>query len=185
MHVWAVDFCPGDRTVGDLERLLSDGERKRISAFKLREDERRFIVQRAALRILFERYGCGRSTEIRFEYSSRGKPSVPFVPAESPIHFSSTHCEDLALLTFSGAEVGVDLERVRDFPCLSEVAATFMSTDELRAFLSEVRLPRLQFFYLCWTTKESTLKMTGEGLISDPRELRIQVAPGKFRLVLS
>lgn len=140
----------------------------------LDDDERRFIVRRAALRLLLDRYHCGPSNSIRFSYGSRGKPTLGNPRADAEICFSISYRDDFALLAFcSGQDVGVDMERIRDFSFLDEVAATFMAAEELRTFRGKIFLSRMKYFYLCWTAKEAVLKMTGEGLITNPRELKI------------
>src|SRR6267378_4778040 len=89
--------------------LLSDAERDRARRFVFERDTRRFIVARARLReLLAERLGV-RAHQVEFEYGAHGKPALSRRFADSDLHFSLSHCDDLAAYAFStGHAIGID-----------------------------------------------------------------------------
>ncbi len=177
--LWRVDLDRQKHAIHELATVLNEDEREKAEKFKLIDDRRRFVVRRAALRLLLDRYRCGQSTAIRFSYSSRGKPALCGLDSDTAVRFNTSYRDDFAILAFSTAgEIGVDLERIRDFPYLDEVAATFMAAEELRVFRGDFVSSRQDYFYLCWTVKEAVLKMTGEGLTTNPRQLKIHPEQG-------
>jgi 4'-phosphopantetheinyl transferase len=87
-----------------------------------------------------------------------GKPMLKDYPH---IHYNISHCENyVACVTSSQYEVGIDVERVRDF---NEFAARrACSQEELERIYSKED-PNREFFRY-WTLKESYIKAIGRGL---------------------
>ncbi len=86
--------------------LLSDAERYRARRFVFDRDTRRFIVARARLReLLAERLGV-RAHQVEFEYGAHGKPALSRRFVDSDLHFSISHCDDLAAYARSHPDTG-------------------------------------------------------------------------------
>lgn len=177
-----------DRAAGELS-LLSDEERARAAAFRLRADRDRYHVAHTALRHeLAARLGttpaavpltradcpvCG---------GPHGRPSVP----GDPLHFSLSHAGDLVVLAFAGAAVGVDVEQEQEPSVVTEVARALHPREQIElAALPEAE--RGVAFARCWTRKEAYLKGKGTGLAEDPAvsyvgTSRVPVPPAGWRI---
>ena len=77
-----------------------------------------------------------------------------------------------------GADLGVDLERVREIPDRDDVAGRFFSPAEILEYRSLPAEARLLAFYLTWTRKEAWLKARGVGLSADLASFDVRVEPG-------
>jgi len=95
---------------------------------------------------------------MRMARTRHGKPVL-----RTPIGagFSRSHRDGLMLL--HDAEVGVDLEVVRDDLPLSDIADSFFAPAEA-AWLRAVPARRATRFFALWTVKEALLKATGQGI---------------------
>lgn len=122
-----------------------------------RDHDRRLCV--AAYMLLWQGLQAeyGMSDAPAFGYAEGGKP---FIAGRHDIHFSLSHCRVAALCALESEPVGADIESVR--PYNAELARHVMNDDELRQIENAPR-PDIAFVRL-WTMKESLLKLTGEGI---------------------
>ncbi|MCP3959127.1 MAG: 4'-phosphopantetheinyl transferase superfamily protein [bacterium] len=169
VDLWAVDLRPPTDRVEELRRLLTRDEAERAGRFKFDRHRRRFIVRRAALRILAGGYLCRDPAALRFGEGEKGKPFVTeSAEGAGGFHFNLSDSRDLAVYAFTrGAELGVDVEILRPIPDAQQIAEHFFSVEE-REVLRTVREERKSdAFFNCWTRKEAYIKAIGEGL-SEP-----------------
>jgi len=172
--------------------LLSDAERHRARRFAFDRDASRFIVARARLReLLAVRLGV-RAERVDFEYGAYGKPALSRRFADSALHFSVSHCDDIATYAFSwGGAVGIDVEFVRVMSDADDIAARFFSRRENATYQTLNPDDKPVGFFNCWTRKEAVVKALGDGLSmpldrfdvtlapSDPAQvLRVDTTPG-------
>jgi 4'-phosphopantetheinyl transferase len=154
----AVDEAERERC----QAVLSADEHARAGRFRIAADRDRFVVARACLRYVLSSYGAGRPERIRFHYGWKGKPVLT---ADRDLHFNLSHSKDLAIVALArGAEVGIDVERIRDVPSARAIARRFFSPAESAVL---TRLPSSDFkeaFWRCWTRKEAYVKACGDGL---------------------
>jgi 4'-phosphopantetheinyl transferase len=169
----------GAEEVRSLRALLSAAEQQRARRFRFERDRRRFIVARARLREeLAARLGV-RPEQIELEYGENGKPRL----AGRELHFSVSHCDDVALLAFSRhAEVGVDLEAIRPVREAGAIAAQFFSPAERVRFDALAPRHRLLGFLRLWTRKEAFVKALGFGFSLPLERLDLSRAPRGWRL---
>ncbi|WP_181764712.1 4'-phosphopantetheinyl transferase family protein [Streptomyces albidus (ex Kaewkla and Franco 2022)] len=158
-----------DEAARDLP-FLSEEEKARAAAFRLRADRDRYRVAHTALRrelaarlggtpsaVTLVRAGCPLCG------GPHGRPSLP----GDPLHFSLSHAGDLVLLAFASTPVGVDVEEHPELRLATEVAGALHTREQAElAALAEPRRPAA--FARCWTRKEAYLKGTGTGLGEDP-----------------
>ena len=116
------------------------------------------LLQRA-LRV---EYGITVAPE--FEFDKRGKPSLI---RHQKIFFNMSHCHEAAACVVGSASVGIDVESLDHYD--EELMKMVMNAEEQQQ-ISASPDPRIAFIRL-WTMKESLLKMTGEGLSSDLRNV--------------
>jgi 4'-phosphopantetheinyl transferase len=102
----------------------------------------------------------------RFGANTWGKPVV--VPPLSAPGFNLSHSGDLLAIAVAGAEVGVDVERLRPMAHLDEVARHVFHPRELRWLARQPQA--LPAFFRLWTLKEALLKAAGTGF-SHPAKL--------------
>ena len=99
-----------------------------------------------------------------FTYGEHGKPSLVGHPT---IHFNLSHCREAVVCALADRPVGIDVESVRHYK--ESLARYTMNDDELQQILTADR-PDVAFTRL-WTMKEAVLKLSGEGLHNNLKEV--------------
>lgn len=103
--------------------------------------------------------------EDQIDINEYGKP---FLPGYPKIHFNVSHCEGWVVCAFSEGKIGVDVERIQNFP---GAMVKKILTKQERQILSRYEKNAEDYqrtFYRFWTLKESYLKWKGEGFHMDP-----------------
>jgi 4'-phosphopantetheinyl transferase len=122
-------------------------------------------VQHGVLRKLLAGYmGCEpRQVDIRT--NTNGKPYLA-CPDSAAIQFSVSHSDGLAVYALSRIDsIGVDIEKICQFPDMLEIVEEQFTLREKQEILSCPEDRRLLLFYRFWTRKEAVLKAQGEGLL--------------------
>jgi 4'-phosphopantetheinyl transferase len=126
-------------------------------------DRRRFVVARAALRLVL---GAAldadpRALVVRQSCVHCGGPHGPLALPDAPwLHASSSRSGALALLALAGAPVGTDVERLSRAPV--EVLP-LLAPEEREAVLEVPPHARGEAFLHVWTRKEAIFKLGGRG----------------------
>lgn len=148
---------PGD----DLEAYLSPAERRRAARFLHGRDRRRFVVARGTLRRLLAAELGLTPNAVPIVVDARGKPGL----ATSELKLSISHSGSVALFALSwDAEVGVDLEVLRQTVDIDRLAARFFTAAEQQALASLPPARRRLAAFRCWVRKEAYAKGTGDGI---------------------
>ncbi|MDB6028677.1 MAG: 4-phosphopantetheinyl transferase, HetI [Verrucomicrobiales bacterium] len=167
VHVWAVSvegFCA---RVTELHSLLSEEERQRAARFHFEKDRLRFITARGILRIILASYLNETPQALSFGYGRNGKPDL--VQA-SELKFNLSHADDVVLFALTkNREIGVDVEKVQDYPDIDSVAKRFFLPGEINDLERFSGEGKLKEFYRYWTRGEALLKWSGEGIV-EPAE---------------
>ena len=176
-----LDMAP--QALAALASRLSAAERSRAARFRFERHRRRYIVARARLReLLAERLGTAPAS-IAFVYGENGKPALAEPFAGSGWRFNLSHCGDFALYAFSRhAQVGVDVEAVRELQEAEAIAARVFTRGENAAYRALGAHERPLGFFTCWTRKEAFVKAVGGGLSMPLGELDVSAAPPGWRL---
>jgi len=165
-------------TKSDRDRLascLSSDEQERARRYLFDPDARRFVVRRAALRILLSSHVGTLPDSLRFRHDGRGKPEIASCEG-SGVWFSTSHSGEVALVAISRFRVGVDVERDRPIASVEDVARYSLSLNERSAVLRAPEERRSRVFLEAWTRKEALLKGLGLGL-GDGCDMPIVTAP--------
>ena len=99
--------------------------------------------------------------EEMLEISENGKPFLKDYPN---VHFSITHCDGLVACAFGEREVGMDAEKVQEYPeilinrCFSAKEKDFLYARGVTPDLHQ------EWFFRHWTLKEAYVKKTGVGV---------------------
>lgn len=112
-----------------------------------------YLAERMLLRRELSRLSGVPVQDVRFTYSTNGKPEF------APQPFNLSHSGNCLCLAFHHRAVGVDVERVRPRRLMHAVAARIMAPRQLQAFCA--RGCPLQEFYACWCAAEALAKHAG------------------------
>lgn len=147
-------------------RLVSDERRAKVLSYRFEIDRRQSLAAYLLLmQALRREYGI--ATPPTFAYGDHGKPTLPNHP---DIHFNLSHCRKGVACAIGDHPIGIDIEEITDVDW--EVARHISNDGQLRAIATSVD-PR-QAFSTLWTTKESLLKFTGEGLCDNLAGLELK-----------
>jgi 4'-phosphopantetheinyl transferase len=164
VDVWRVHLDQEPSVKSEIGVLSSD-EFARASRFHFERDRHHFSRCRSALRSLLAAYLAIPAADIRFDYSTSGKPQLATDQNPRDLQFNVSHSGGVALIAVgSECRLGIDIEIIRhdvDTVALSERFFSVTERAGLHALPSDLRVAG---FYACWTRKEAFLKATGDGL---------------------
>lgn len=150
----------------DVETVLAEvSPQRREQALKFRHENGRrlslavYLLLKKGLR---EKYGITENPV--FGYSAEGKP---FIIDHPDIHFNFSHSGDVALCALSDQPVGADVEVPRK---ISSSLVSYTMNDSEKAQIDASPNPEMQFLYF-WTRKEALLKLMGEGIRNDMKNV--------------
>jgi 4'-phosphopantetheinyl transferase len=168
--VWGVDVR-ARRVAALAPRVLTPAELARAARLRQPGDREAYLAAHVALRQLLGRYlglpprelaidrepcpGCG---------GPHGRPRVP----GSPVQFSLSRTEGLAVLAFAPGPVGVDVEPVPRSPARVARVASRLHDREQAELLALPAGRRPAAFARVWVRKEAYLKALGTGLGRSP-----------------
>lgn len=182
VHVWWVDLDAVDEANCAFWAVLSPDERERIARLRFPADRIRVAHARGALRQVLARYLDLEPAALQFAYGRRGKPALASDAAS--VRFNVSHADGRAVVAVArGADVGVDLERIRPDADHELIAERFFSPAERAALKALPAAQRCQAFFVCWTRKEAFVKADGDGL-GIPLHAFDVMAPGADRPIL-
>ncbi len=167
-HIWIVRI---DASYQSLPlHFLTAGEHDRAARYRLEKEYRSFVLRRSVLRLLLGSYAGISPGDVFLSAVPGEKPR--FLNSPTPaIHYSTSSSDALAVfaITRSGS-VGVDIESVRAFEDLSDVAHDVFAGEELATIVSErTEAARVRAFFSAWTRKEAVLKCEGKGVLTNLR----------------
>ena len=176
IQVWVVSLV--GQTPESWRAVLSIAEWEKAMRFRFPADQARSAVTRGVLRTLLSRYLNRPAGDLAFTENDHGKPAI------SGIEFNVSHSGDYSLLAFSHeSPIGVDVEHIRDWKVMHDLARRVLTPNEFERFSSLPDLRRQRVFYEIWTLKESILKAIGSGLSVAPESLEISFYPDKPKLL--
>ena len=150
----------------DLEtalRQISAQRREQALRFKFERGQRTCVLAYLLLkRALREEYGIKENPI--FEYGEHGKPAIVGHPE---IFFNLSHCREAVACAVSDRSIGIDVESVREFH--ESLVRYTMNDQEVAAIMGAAR-PEVAFIRL-WTMKEARLKLTGEGISNNMKDV--------------
>lgn len=163
VHLWAWPLQPFPVDLPAQIEILDAEELGRMHRFQFAPDRGRYAVAHVNLRRILGTYLDRPPEGICFRTNPFGKPELAGRDQSSPLRFSLSHSQSVAVLAVALEEpVGVDVEDVR--PIEPAVADTHFSATEVNALNSLRGDAWLSGFYRCWTRKEAILKAEGVGL---------------------
>jgi phosphopantetheine--protein transferase-like protein len=146
-------------TTLELERHLSDDERRRVATFGNAERRAQYTVGRAVLRQLLSSLVGIPGDDLELELEASGRPRL-HPKHQSSVTFSITHTRDLVCWALHPkAVIGVDVEAVHRPREVNSLAERFFHPCE-RAFVASAttQTAAQRRFLQCWTLKEAWFK---------------------------
>lgn len=140
---------------------MSDRDRARAERIRNPEERRYFLAAQASLRhILAQSLGIPQR-RLAVVADERGKPRL----AGDPLRFNTSRCGATVLIgTSEIADIGVDIEHLRELPDAEGLAQHHLSPGEFESWRSSAAASRDTGFLDLWTRKEACVKATGLGL---------------------
>lgn len=164
LHLWRIPLEEAAEAVDVLHKQLSEQEQLRTAKFFREQQATQFVICHAALRDILARYLDVDPREIQYESNDYGKPCLLSGTA-GDLRFNLTHSSPLAVVAVSrGADVGVDIEKVREIRSFASMLQRCLSDSERKDLCNLQEDERHRHFLRFWTHKEAYLKTVGVGL---------------------
>ena len=155
--------------------LLSERECAQAAAFRVAVARRRFIVRRAARRLVLARYVNRPASALKFLEDSMGKPKLDSC---QDLDFNCSASGDLALIGVArGKKLGLDVERLRAVPDALGIAGRFFAKGEFEMLARAPAAQRSASFLRLWTCKEAWTKACGLGFSRPFDSFKIDCGP--------
>lgn len=159
-----------------LEELISSCERDNASRFHFADDANAYKAAHWLLRVALHRHTGIHPASFCFTYTTSAKPTLkPEPELKTMVSFSLSHIRGfVGSAIASEAEIGFDIEQVKETPDLKGLMLTTLTDAELSGTesLTAENLQRKSFF-THWVLKESIIKATGLGLAIEPRNISL------------
>ncbi len=179
IHLWTASLCPSVEKTERLRSILSPEERKRSSYFKFEQKQQSYIITQAVLRVLIAAYLDVKPVHVILDSRKKGKP---FLINDPSLFFNISNSGEICVFAFSrDAEVGIDIEKIRELPDIDQLIEKNMTSCEKAYFLKNPD-QKLSLFFQFWTFKESYLKAIGEGMRLTPENLEFSLYDRNIRL---
>ena len=154
-----------------IESVLSEDEMFQGGRFVFPQQREHYYRTKYITRTVASRYLNEQPALVKFLKTAEGKPAFE---GNSQLHFNVSDSGTMFVIAFSDAPVGIDIERVRALDNIDCVASDICSGDEYIYFSTLASEDKLRFFFKLWSVKESYLKLTGSGLLKEPKSITLQ-----------
>jgi 4'-phosphopantetheinyl transferase len=179
IHIWTVSVDMPENQVERLQSVLTAEEKTKASFYKFESAQHSYIVTKSVLRILLSAYLDTNPADIVLGAHKKGKP---YLVSDTSIFFNISNSHDICVYAFSReAEVGIDIEKIRDLPDIDLLIEKNLTSREKKYFQKDPDNKLTRFFQF-WTFKESYLKAIGEGMRLTPENLEFSLEDGTIKL---
>jgi 4'-phosphopantetheinyl transferase len=160
--------------------ILSGEERARAASFVFARDAQRFVRAHGYLRRKLGAFVQVAPEDVPLAVHDGGKPFV----ATHGVNFNLSHSGARAVVAITrGGDIGIDLETVDRFDRIEDeldgLARSCLTGEERRALDALPPGRRVRRFLTYWTAKEARMKLTGEGMALEPRNIALRLADGR------
>lgn len=167
IEIWFESLNSCEYCYSNYWNTLDFKERTSAQRFNRELDRRRFVVSHGKLRQILASYLHLPPDEIVLATQFHGKPFV-FGDIGNSVTFNMSHSDSYLLVGVgSDYEIGVDIEKWKDFIDYENVLSICFSDFERRFWRELTDDKKQEFFYRQWVRKESFVKAIGLGLYLD------------------
>ncbi len=159
VHVWRCELEKGYGKAKNRRHLLDFHELEKMHRFKRIDDQKRFLISKVLRKDLISAYLGIDPESLVFTENDFHKPILLSNP---DFHFNISHSGKWVMFVFAKSSCGIDVEYISPGFDFSTILPSSFSSSETE-FINNAKNPSLEFFRL-WTSKESFLKATGDGL---------------------
>ncbi len=187
VHIWLANLELEIYALPKFLRNLSLAERSRAQRLRFDHDRRRYVIAKGLLRRLLGDYLEMEPNEVQFTAGPSGKPGLSerLQNEHGVLHFNQAHSGHLGIYAFCrNRRVGVDIEEVRPFPDMDQIASLLFSTQEMAVFQSLSTKERQRAFFSAWTHKEAFVKALGKGLTLPLNHFEMSRAHGSLSRIV-
>jgi 4'-phosphopantetheinyl transferase len=171
VHIYkeSIDFL--EKLDNDVLYSLSKSENQRLNSYINPSDKKRFALGRYITRSMLKRYTgkCFNCKE--FLYNAYKKPIIR--ESNINIEFNITHSENIVLVAFSKAPVGIDIEIEKNFDW-SLVSDLVFTSKELNYLYTLTDEEFKRIFFKLWTNKEAYIKASGKGFFLPANTIEVK-----------
>lgn len=146
------------KNTDELYNQLNQEQQIKASKFIHEDDKKRSIIAS----YLINKY----SGEGILKYKEYGKPFK-----NNGIHFNASHSYDYVIIGVSKHNVGVDIEKVREFD------------EKLANYVFDFKIDNAYDLYMYWTRKEAYIKYFGKSVSKDIKQVPVNDDKLYFRSV--
>jgi len=165
VDIWVADVHALADQVQKYAGFLSAEEVGRSARFRDPLNRNRYVVRHGMVRAVLSRYAHSDPAQVEIQYGSNGKPHLKKGSNGSGLQFSTSHSGHLNLVAIGRtAKIGVDIEKISEFPEVREIADRHFTAAEVRELDCSPESRRFEVFFKLWTRKEAVLKANGRGL---------------------
>lgn len=166
-----------------LEPALSEGELRRLAAFRTADARLQFLAAHTLLRWALSRYADVAPPDWEFGANGYGKPEIQAPAGHRSIRFNLSHTHGLVACAIGPqAELGVDVEAVQRLDDAEGVMELVLTPEE-RAWAKTSGSGGTQDRFLAlWTLKEAYIKARGMGFDLPPMDFRFEDPMGIPRI---
>jgi 4'-phosphopantetheinyl transferase len=183
IHIWLIRLSHMDDPSTLDKDMLSDKELESFRKFHFERDRRRYLISHCALRIILARYLGFAPSQVQYQYSAKGKPSLI---EPSKVYFNLAHSHEIAMVAVAAhEEIGVDVELIRPIEDIDHLARTCFSPREYLEFSQTSPSASQRAFFNGWTRKEAYIKAVGEGLSYPLDQFDVSMLPWESPILTS
>lgn len=181
VHVWLfhLNFTPP--AIKRFYPLLSQEQKDRSERFIHFIHRKRYIAAHGFVRTVLGWYLDAAPETLVFDKSEHGKPFLCDI--DTPLHYNLTHSNNLAMLSVSPHETGIDVEYLDRKNQWQGIIRRFFTPTEQEAIFALPEARQRETFFQVWTRKEAHMKVTGEGLHLPPSAFEVSVPPKPAQLI--
>ncbi|MCH7970061.1 MAG: 4'-phosphopantetheinyl transferase superfamily protein [Chloroflexi bacterium] len=178
VDIWLIPLLADPDLLPQCRSLLSADEKTRASRFLKEEHRQRFILGRGRLRQILSHYLGAQPAELRFQYSSHGKPSLAGLGDSKRLRFNLSHSKHLAVAAVvRESRIGIDVEYMRSNVDFLKLASRFFAKNEAAALRRATADHKKEMFFRIWTRKEAYIKAHGMGLSLPLDQFEVSTGP--------
>lgn len=135
-----------------------------IKSKQLKSKKKIFLASEWLKRYILSKYLKCIPKTIKFKYTYKGKP---YLHINQNIDFNISHSKNyIAIAVTKGRLLGLDIQFMYNKPNFINISKRYFNDIEHRWLSQLSKNNQKYYFYLLWTLKEASLKLTGEGLPS-------------------